>query len=100
MGQLCMSFNELADNTANLASLLFLLCLMFCGVLASLSLLPGFWIFMYRCNPFTYFIQGVLSTSLANTEVVWSKKELLLITPLLKHVKNSWVRTLKLQVAT
>ena len=83
MGQLCMSFNELADNAANLASLLFLLCLIFCGVLASASLLPGFWIFMYRCNPFTYFIQGVLSTSLANTEVVCSKEELLLITPLL-----------------
>ena len=32
MGQLCMSFSELADNAANLATLLFTMCLNFCGV--------------------------------------------------------------------
>ena len=36
MGQLAISFNELIDNAANLATTLFTLCLMFCGVLAGL----------------------------------------------------------------
>lgn len=81
MGQLCMSFNELADNAANLATLLFTMCLNFCGVLAGPDVLPGFWIFMYRCSPFTYFIQGMLSTGLANTNAECSKAEFLHFKP-------------------
>ena len=68
MGQLAISFNELIDNAANLATTLFTLCLMFCGVLAGPNVIPGFWIFMYRCNPFTYLIQAILSTGLANAK--------------------------------
>ncbi|KAK6461712.1 multidrug resistance protein [Scheffersomyces coipomensis] len=81
MGQLCLSFNELADNAANLATLLFSMCLNFCGVLAGPKVLPGFWIFMYRCNPFTYLVQGILSTGLANTKVICATEELLLFNP-------------------
>lgn len=81
MGQLCMAFNELADNAANLATLLFTMCLNFCGVLAGPDVLPGFWIFMYRANPFTYLIQAILSTGLANTSVVCSPNELVPLNP-------------------
>ncbi|KAK6455694.1 multidrug resistance protein [Scheffersomyces xylosifermentans] len=81
MGQLCMAFNELADNAANLATLLFTMCLNFCGVLAGPDVLPGFWIFMYRCNPFTYLIQAILSTGLANTEVHCAEAELVRFIP-------------------
>ncbi|MCP8717949.1 MAG: pleiotropic drug resistance family ABC transporter [Asgard group archaeon] len=81
MGQLCMSFNELADNAANLATLLFTMCLNFCGILATKDALPGFWIFMYRCNPFTYLVQGLLSTGLANTEVTCSSYEYVTVQP-------------------
>ncbi|CAH6723460.1 pleiotropic ABC efflux transporter of multiple drugs Cdr1p [[Candida] jaroonii] len=81
LGQLCMSFNDLADNAANLAVMLFTMCLNFCGVLAGPDILPGFWIFMYRCNPFTYLIQGILSTGLANTKATCSKAELLVFSP-------------------
>ena len=42
MGQLAISFNELIDNAANLATTLFTLCLMFCGVLAGPNVIPGF----------------------------------------------------------
>ena len=42
MGQLCMSFSELADNAANLATLLFTMCLNFCGVLAGLMYYQDF----------------------------------------------------------
>ena len=30
--------------------------------------MPRFWIFMYRVNPFTYFVEGFLGTALANAE--------------------------------
>lgn len=81
MGHLCASFNELAQNAGNLANLLFSMCLNFCGVLAGPDVLPRFWIFMYRCNPFTYLIQGMLSTGLANTNVVCALREFLTFSP-------------------
>ena len=81
LGQLCMSFNELDINAANLAVMMFTLCLNFCGVLATKDALPGFWIFMYYCNPFTYLVQGMLSTGLANTNVVCRGSELVTVVP-------------------
>lgn len=39
---------DTAETGGNIANLLFSLCLVFCGVLASKDTLPGFWIFMYR----------------------------------------------------
>mmetsp|Transcript_6476 Transcript_6476/g.6366 ORF Transcript_6476/g.6366 Transcript_6476/m.6366 type:complete len:168 (-) Transcript_6476:9-512(-) len=81
MAQLCISFIELADNAANLSSLLFTMCLTFCGILASSDAMPRFWIFMYRCNPFSYLVSAILSVALANSEVTCSDKELLKFTP-------------------
>jgi ATP-binding cassette subfamily G (WHITE) protein 2 (PDR) len=46
------------------------------SVLAGPKTLPGFWIFMYRVSPFTYLIDGMLSTGLANTKIVCSAVEL------------------------
>ena len=60
---------ETAETAGNIANLLFSLTLIFCGVLAGPSTLPGFWIFMYRISPFTYLINGMLSTGLANTRI-------------------------------
>jgi ATP-binding cassette subfamily G (WHITE) protein 2 (PDR) len=48
---------------------MFSLCLIFCGVLASPSQFPRFWIFMYRLSPFTYMVSGMLSVGLANSKV-------------------------------
>ncbi|KAE8376597.1 ABC-2 type transporter-domain-containing protein [Aspergillus bertholletiae] len=70
-----------AEVGATLALLLFCMSLIFCGVLASPSSLPGFWIFMYRVSPMTYLVSGMLSTGLANTEVHCSDLELVLIQP-------------------
>ena len=50
-------------------------------VLAGPSQLPRFWIFMYRCNPFTYPFKAILSTGLANTRVVCSEHEYVVIEP-------------------
>ena len=81
LGHFANSFTELADSAANLANLLFSLCLIFCGVLATPQQMPGFWIFMYRCNPFTYLVQAILSTALANTNVVCADREYVQINP-------------------
>lgn len=67
---------ESAETAGNIAVLLFSLTLIFCGVLAGPTALPGFWIFMYRVSPFTYLVDGMLSTGLANTNVTCSSIEL------------------------
>lgn len=77
MAQLCVSFNEVADNAANLASMLFMMSLLFCGVLVSSDKMPRFWIFMYRCSPFSYLVKAILPVALANSDVVCSESELL-----------------------
>ncbi|GAB0134009.1 ZEB2-regulated ABC transporter 1 [Epichloe bromicola] len=72
---------ESAEAGGNLANLMFTLCLIFCGVLAPPDSLPRFWIFMYRVSPFTYIVSGMLSTGVANTEVVCASNELLNFKP-------------------
>ncbi|KZF23845.1 putative ABC transporter [Xylona heveae TC161] len=73
---------ELAETAGNVAQLLFSLTLIFCGVLAGPTVLPGFWIFMYRVSPFTYMVSGILSTGVGNTKVVCSDIELVHFEPL------------------
>lgn len=70
-----------AETGGNIANLMFTLCLIFCGVLATPQSLPGFWIFMYRVSPFTYLVEGFLSTGLANTKVTCASNELLTLNP-------------------
>jgi len=86
-GQMCISFIELADNAANLASLLFTFCLNFCGVLITYNNFPRFWVFMYRCNPFTYIVGAIMAVALAGSDVVCSSTELLDIVPTDSNVR-------------
>ncbi|WWC87080.1 uncharacterized protein L201_001966 [Kwoniella dendrophila CBS 6074] len=72
---------ETAETAGNIANLLFMMCLVFNGVLVSKDSLPGFWIFMYRVSPFTYLVEGMLSTAVANTDVVCAANEYLKFTP-------------------
>ncbi|KAF5024207.1 hypothetical protein F66182_3721 [Fusarium sp. NRRL 66182] len=72
---------ETAEGGANVANLMFMLCLIFCGVLAPRGSLPGFWSFMYYVSPFTYIVGGMLATGVANTDVVCADNELLSLTP-------------------
>jgi ABC-type multidrug transport system permease subunit/ABC-type multidrug transport system ATPase subunit len=60
---------ETAETGGNFANLMFSLCLIFCGVLAGPSQFPGFWIFMYRVSPFTYLVEGMLSTAVKDASV-------------------------------
>lgn len=72
---------ENAETGGNLATMLFSLCLIFCGVLATPAALPGFWIFMYRVSPLTYLVSGILATGLANTDVTCASNEYLTFDP-------------------
>ncbi|EED13444.1 ABC transporter, putative [Talaromyces stipitatus ATCC 10500] len=72
---------ENAETGGNIATMLFSLCLIFCGVLATPQAMPGFWIFMYRVSPFTYLVQGMLSTGLSGTHVQCSSVEYLTFDP-------------------
>jgi ATP-binding cassette subfamily G (WHITE) protein 2 (PDR) len=72
---------ETAEAGANIANLLFMLCLIFCGVLAQPSAFPRFWIFMYRVSPFTYLVSGMLATGLANTFVECADNEFVRFDP-------------------
>lgn len=73
---------ETAEAGGNFANLLFMLCLIFCGVLATPDTMPRFWIFMYRVSPFTYLVSAMLSTAVANTEVHCAANEYLNFEPL------------------
>jgi pleiotropic drug resistance (PDR) family protein len=72
---------ELAETGGNIASLLFSLCLIFCGVLATKDALPGFWVFMYRVSPFTYLVSAMLSTGLSGASARCEKVEYLVFDP-------------------
>jgi len=70
-----------AETAAGLVSLLTLMSLLFNGVLQPPSQLPGFWIFMYRVSPFTYWIGGIVSTMLSGRPVICSAGEVLVFDP-------------------
>ncbi|KAL6875257.1 ABC transporter ABCl1 [Trichoderma novae-zelandiae] len=72
---------ETAEAGGNIANLMFTLCLIFCGVLASSDSLPRFWIFMYRVSPFSYLVNGMLSVAVANTNVYCADNEFVRMQP-------------------
>ncbi|BGP42684.1 Multidrug resistance protein [Rhodotorula kratochvilovae] len=76
-----IAFNDTAENGGNLANLLFSLCLIFCGVLATPSTFPRFWIFMYRVSPFRYLAEGLLATAVGGTEVRCAPQEFITFDP-------------------
>ncbi|KAK1711889.1 ABC-2 type transporter [Colletotrichum acutatum] len=64
-----------AEVAGGIVNLFAIMMFAFCGILAGPSDLPGFWIFMYRVNPFTYVVEGFLGTSLANAAVHCASNE-------------------------
>ena len=45
---------DLPETAGVLTSLLWMLCILFCGIGVPRADLPGFWTFMYRASPATY----------------------------------------------
>ncbi|TID15216.1 putative multidrug resistance ABC transporter [Venturia nashicola] len=72
---------DTAEVGGNIANLAFSMSLIFCGVLASPRAFPRFWIWMYRISPFTYLVDGILATGLANTNVICAPNEYLNFQP-------------------
>ncbi|KAH7142220.1 ABC-2 type transporter-domain-containing protein [Dactylonectria macrodidyma] len=64
-----------ADIAGGVSNLLLIMMFTFCGVLAGPDAMPGFWIFMYRINPFTYIIESFLGTSLGNAPMYCASNE-------------------------
>ncbi|KAK9451951.1 putative plasma membrane ATP-binding cassette transporter [Limtongia smithiae] len=58
-----------------ISALLFSFVLAFCGVLQPSSMMPGFWVFMYRVSPLTYLIQSLLGAIFHGMEVTCTEDE-------------------------
>ncbi|KAM5352150.1 hypothetical protein ACJ41O_004873 [Fusarium nematophilum] len=69
------------DIAGGVMNLLFIMMFAFCGVLAGPNDIPGFWIFMYRVNPFTYVVEGFLGTTLADAPVECAPNEIVAFAP-------------------
>ncbi|KAI9719929.1 MAG: hypothetical protein M1828_005967 [Chrysothrix sp. TS-e1954] len=76
---------DTAETAGNIASLTFSLTLIFCGVLVTPTALPGFWIFMYYLSPFTYLVDAMLATGLANAPVTCAANEIKMFDPALPN---------------
>ncbi|QIW96862.1 hypothetical protein AMS68_002380 [Peltaster fructicola] len=70
-----------AETGGNIANLMFTLTLVFCGVLATPDSVSRFWIWMFYVSPFTYLVNGMLSTGLANQQVTCADNEYLIFQP-------------------
>ncbi|KAH8080244.1 ABC-2 type transporter-domain-containing protein [Filobasidium floriforme] len=79
-GYLMIAAVDLPEIAGAIMNLLFVMSLVFCGVLAPPSTLPGFWKFMYRVSPFTYLAEGMLVTGLSQVSVTCSDREIVRIT--------------------
>ncbi|RAK97174.1 uncharacterized protein BO80DRAFT_428515 [Aspergillus ibericus CBS 121593] len=62
-------------------TLLFSMSLTFCGIMQPPSALPGFWIFMYRASPFTYWASAMVSVQVHGRAVTCSDSEVSVLSP-------------------
>ncbi|KAI4844783.1 putative ABC multidrug transporter [Aureobasidium sp. EXF-8845] len=78
---LCIVAMPDAQTAAAIVTLLFAMSLTFNGVMQSPTALPGFWIFMYRVSPFTYWIGGIVAAQLHGKVIECSQAELSVFNP-------------------
>lgn len=70
-----------AETAGAIVTLLFSMALTFNGVMQTPEALPGFWIFMYRVSPFTYWVGGMAATQLHGRAVKCSAAETAIFNP-------------------
>lgn len=70
-----------AQTAAAIVTILTIMSIIFSGVLQTPDALPGFWIFMYRVSPFTYWISGIVATMLHGRVVTCSSTETAVFNP-------------------
>ncbi|KAJ5118857.1 CDR ABC transporter [Penicillium atrosanguineum] len=80
-GQMVIAALPDAETAGAIVVLLFAMSLTFCGVMQPVSALPGFWIFMYRVSPFTYWVAAMAATQVHDRQVVCSTSELSIFDP-------------------
>lgn len=69
------------DIAGAVLTLIFIVTFALCGVLAGPNDLPGFWVWVYRVNPLTYVIEGLLGTVLANAPIRCAPEEVVSFSP-------------------
>lgn len=74
-------FSPNAPSAAIIGALLFSFMIAFCGVTQPVSQMPGFWTFMYKVSPHTYFVQALLGAVLHDRPVVCKPKEFNIFQP-------------------
>ncbi|ETS84616.1 hypothetical protein PFICI_02641 [Pestalotiopsis fici W106-1] len=70
-----------AQSAGGIVTFLTMMSTIFSGVLQTRTALPGFWVFMYRVSPFTYWIAGIVATQLHGREIDCSADEMLVFDP-------------------
>uniref|UniRef100_A0A1Y1NHX7 ABC transporter domain-containing protein n=1 Tax=Photinus pyralis TaxID=7054 RepID=A0A1Y1NHX7_PHOPY len=68
---------EEIETAIQMSTLCFWLSLVFCGILVTPDHLPGFWKFMYRVSPLTYYLEGIAIAGIAGIRVQCSAVEML-----------------------
>ncbi|KAJ5880864.1 uncharacterized protein N7473_011917 [Penicillium subrubescens] len=70
-----------AETAGAIVTLLFSMALTFNGVMQTPDALPGFWKFMYRASPFTYWVGGVAANQMHGREIKCSDTEMSIFNP-------------------
>lgn len=78
---MCIAALPDAETAGAIVTLMFSLALTFNGVMQTPDALPGFWIFMYRVSPFTYWVGGTAAALLHGRDVVCKDVELAIFNP-------------------
>ncbi|KAK6202856.1 ABC-2 type transporter-domain-containing protein [Scheffersomyces amazonensis] len=69
------------ETAAVIVSFLYTFIVAFSGVVQPVSLMPGFWTFMHKVSPYTYFIQNLVSAVLHGRKITCSQVELAFFNP-------------------
>ena len=80
-GQLCIAALPDAQTASAILTLLFSMTLIFNGVMQTPDALPGFWIFMYRVSPLTYWVAGIAAAMLHGRQVNCAPAETSIFSP-------------------
>lgn len=75
-------FSPNSASASVITSLLFSFMISFCGVLQPESQMPGFWTFMWKVSPYTYFIQSYMLIVFHKRPVVCKPVEFSYLDPL------------------
>ncbi|KAK6950635.1 hypothetical protein Daesc_007159 [Daldinia eschscholtzii] len=81
LSQMLMTIMPNIPTGINNGNLLFMLSLIFAGVLVPPSALQNFWIFMYRATPLSYYMSAIMSTGLSGANITCSDKDILQLDP-------------------